>query len=235
MTAGEPGPWEALPPTEADRWGPDIFDPQARRRWCAAIMFGGLPYLWRYSAAVPRSIMLDKLELRQGDRVLLVGEAVEDVGFDADITAAIGDDGELVSVDLRSRVLDMFMAGKEPKWQWDDFSHYEDAYFDAVLVGQAVAHAGDWVREGGELLRVMKSGRRIVLSEISFSDTFYSRVHADVHVEYWVRKLMEGMGEELHGLPYWNITDVAAAFYELAKEVETFEWRGVDLLWARKP
>lgn len=235
MSTGEPGPWAALPRTEAERWGEDIFDPAARRRWCAAIMFGGLPYLWRYSAKVPRALMLDKLELREGDRVLLVGEAVEDVGFDAEIEAAIGPSGELVSVDLRSRVLERFLAGEVPKWEWEETRDYPDGHFDCVLVGQAVAHAGDWKREGRELLRVIKSGRRIVLGEISFSETFYSRVQTDVHIEYWVRKLMDGMGEPFDGLPYWNLADVADAFDGMVNDMETFEWRGVDLLWGRKP
>jgi SAM-dependent methyltransferase len=235
MSTGEPGPWEALPRSESERWGTDIFDPETRRRWCAAIMFGGLPYLWRYPAKVPRTMLLDRLELHEGDRVLLVGEANEDVGFDADVTEAIGEKGELVSVDLRSRVLDKFFAGEVPKWEWTETHEYPDAHFDAVLVGQAVAHAGDWRREGAELLRVMKPGRRIVLGEISFSQTFYSRVQADVHIEYWVRKLMEGMGDPFDGLPYWNLADVAEAFDGLLEDLETFEWRGVDLLWGRKP
>lgn len=138
-------------------------------------------------------------------------------------------------MDLRSRVLDKFFAGEVPKWEWTETRDYPDEHFDAVLVGQAVAHAGDWRREGAELLRVMKPGRRIVLGEISFSETFYSRVQADVHIEYWVRKLMEGMGDPFDGLPYWNLTDVADAFAGLLDDLETFEWRGVDLLWGRKP
>ena len=56
--------------------------PQTRRRWCAAIFTGGLPYLWQQVARVPRGIAIDRLELQPGDRVLIVGEAVEAIGFD---------------------------------------------------------------------------------------------------------------------------------------------------------
>ena len=220
---------------DAERFGPDILDPAARMRWCQAVMFGGLPHLWRDVATVPRAVAIDKLELRRGDRVLIVGEAVADIGFDAEIADIVGPEGEVVVVDVRSRVFEEFHAGREPKWEWEYTRDRPDGYFDGVFVGQGVAHAGDWAREGRELVRVTRPGRRIVLAEIAFSETFHARVQTDVHIEYWVRKLLEGIGDKLEELPYWNLDDVAAALTDIVEELETFEWRGVDLLWGRTP
>jgi ubiquinone/menaquinone biosynthesis C-methylase UbiE len=229
------GLWEQMIPEDAERFGHDMFDLAARKRWCQAIMFGGLPHLWRHVALVPRQIAIEKLELRSGDRVLIVGEAVEDIGFDNEIRELVGSPGEVITVDIRSRVFEEFHAGREPKWQWDFTREYPDQYFDCVFVGQGVAHAADWGREGQELLRVMHIGRRLVLAEISFSQTFYARLHTDVHLEYWVRKLMEGLGDSLEELPYWNLADVERTLSGHLDDIETFEWRGVDLLWGRKP
>lgn len=229
------GLWDRMVSEDAERWGSDILEPGARKRWCQAVLFGGLPHLWRNVAHVPRATAIEKLELQPGDRVLIVGEAVSDIGFDAEIADIVGPDGEVVVVDMRSRVFAEFEAGHVPQWEWEYVRHYPDGYFDTIFVGQGVAHAGDWTREGRELLRVMRPGRRIVLAEISFGETFQARVQTDVHVEYWVTKLLEGIGDALDELPYWNLDDVATAVEELVEELETFEWRGVDLLWGRKP
>jgi SAM-dependent methyltransferase len=231
----KPSLWDAMVPEDAERLGQDILDPVARKRWCGAILFGGLPYLWKHEATVPRELAISRLELQRGDRVLIVGEAVADIGFDAEIAGVVGPGGDVVTVDMRNDVLDLFYAGQVPKWEWEYTREYPDEHFDGIFVGQGVAHAGDWKREGAELLRVLKSGRRIVLAEISFSETFYTRVKADIHIEYWLRKLMEGVGDDFYGLPYWNLDDVAAAFIGAVDDLETFEWRGVDLMWGRRP
>jgi hypothetical protein len=44
----------------------------------------------------------------------------------------------------------------------------------------------------------------------------------------------EGVGDTFEGLPYWNLEDVAAALRDAMDELETFEWRGVDLHRGRK-
>src|SRR5438094_278676 len=154
----KPAIWDQMVPEDAERLGHDILDPAARKRWCGAILFGGLPYLWRHEALVPRSIAIDRLELERDDRVLIVGEAIADIGFDAEIAELVGPGGEVVSVDMREQVLDEFYAGRVPKWEWEFTRDYPDEHFDCIFVGQGVAHAADWAREGRELLRVMRPG-----------------------------------------------------------------------------
>jgi hypothetical protein len=41
---------------------------------------------------------------------------------------------------------------------------------------------------------------------------------------------MEGVGRHVRGLPDWNLEDVAA-LRDAMDDLETFEWRGLDLLW----
>lgn len=227
-------PWSAMEPAEAERFGDDIFDPAARRRWCGAILAGGLPYLWTQKARIPRQIALDQLELRQGDRVYINGEALEPVGIPDEVRERVGDSGEVVVDDFLETVRDMGFRGEDPKWQWEYTHGYPDEHFDCVLVMQGVAHAGDWAREGAELLRVMKPGRQIVLAEIAFGTSFYERVAADLHIEYYFEKLFEGIGLPFK-YPGWEISDVSAQLAPLVDDIDVFRWRGVDLLWGRKP
>jgi hypothetical protein len=41
---------------------------------------------------------------------------------------------------------------------------------------------------------------------------------------------MAGVGRHVRGLPDWNLEDVAAAPRDAMDDLETFEWRGLDLL-----
>ncbi len=224
-----------MAPEDAERWGQDILDPDERRRWCMAVLWGGLPHLWSSSAQVPRQVAVDQLDLRPGDRVLIVGEAVAGIGFDDQVRAGVTPGGEVIVHDLRGQVLDMMRAGERPQWEWTETRAYPDHHFDAVFVAQAVSHAEDWAREGAELLRVLRPGRPLVLAEIMFSDVFFSRAQADVHLEYWVRKLLEGIGESFETLVGYGQDELVAALGSGLDRLQTFEWRGVELLWGRKP
>jgi hypothetical protein len=229
-------PWSAMEPKEKDRFGEDIFDPVTRARWCGAVVAGGVPFMWTHKARIPRKIALDQLELRPGDRVYVIGEALEAIGIPDEIRGRVGATGEVVVEDFQETVRDMAFRKEHPKWQWDYTHGYPDERFDCVLVMQGTSHAGDWAREGGELVRVLKPGRQIVLAEIAWGTSFYERVAADLHIEYTFEKLFEGMGMPFWGhLPAWEISDVRAQLEPLLDDIDVFHWRGVDLLWGCKP
>lgn len=227
-------PWSMMQPYEADRWGKDIFDEEKRHRWCSAIVTGGLPYLWQHVARVPRDLIFDKLELKKGDKVLILGEAIAGCRFDTEMQERVGD-GEVVVIDFMNEVRDRFPTGRSVMWDWEFTQHFEDAHFDVVAVLQGVAHAADWRKTGSELLRVMKPGRRIVLGEVAFGQPFVDRIKADVHIEYIFDKLYEGHHRPYEELTYWGPADLLKAFDGLVEEPQTFDWRGVELFWGRKP
>ena len=83
-------PWDWMQPHDVKRWGEVIMDRAEQQRWCRAVMLGGLPYMWRKTAATVRELAYEKLELRSGDKVLIIGESVESCGFIDDIRARIG-------------------------------------------------------------------------------------------------------------------------------------------------
>ena len=82
-------PWDWMQPHDIARFGAVIGDPKEQERWCRAVMLGGLPYMWN-KAGVVREMIYDKLALRAGDKVLVIGESLESCGFIDDINARIG-------------------------------------------------------------------------------------------------------------------------------------------------
>jgi SAM-dependent methyltransferase len=231
--------WGMMQPHDTARFGDVINDPAERKRWCTAILIGGLPYIWQELAPVPRRMFLNRLELQAGDRVLLIGEGLEGIGIADEIGERIGPDGEIVTVDFMERVRDVAGAGGWAQWGWDDYTkHYADGHFDAIAIFQGVAHADDWRTAGAELLRVLKPGRMIVLGEVVFGPPLNDVIELDVHVTYVFTKIAEAMfapGFGIKDMPYWSPERIEEAFEGQVEEGETFVWRGVELFWGRKP
>lgn len=242
MDTNSDDPWDYLTERDVARFGEEILDTKERARWAAAIaLAGSLPYMWRKKAAVVRELIYDKLELKSGDKVLIIGEAVDSCGFDADIQARIGEQGEVVVIDIIEEARDKSLAkvrgrsGRIASWQWDFTNDTADEYYDCVAVLQSVQHADDWRETGAELLRVMKSGRRIALTEICLGEPFQAKIETDIHFESIFDRLGAAMGVHLGELSNHSPDEILAAFDGLVEGPETFQWKGIEPFWGRKP
>src|SRR3974377_562818 len=76
----EKDPWKRMQPYDVRSLGEVILDRKEQERWCRAVLLGGLPFMWR-KAEVARNLIYDKLELREGDKELIIGEGIEPCGF----------------------------------------------------------------------------------------------------------------------------------------------------------
>lgn len=234
-------PWELMQQFDADRFGQDIFDPKERARWCRAIMTGGLPYMWRIARP-----MLDEIyriaEIEPGQRVLLFGESLESCGFIDDVQKLVGPEGEVVPIDFQQHARDMQIAEYRGKYgiigtfPYKFFDHLESESFDSVLNLQGIEHAEDWTDAGGELLRLLKPGRRLVMAEIFMVNRELPyKIKTDLHIQHLFDKIFSGMGRTLDERPYYSHEDLTKAFGDMVKDVDHFEWRGLEAFWGRKP
>lgn len=233
-------PWDWMQPYDVRRFGEVILDRTEQERWCRAVLLGGLPYMWR-KADVAKSIIYDRLGLRTGDKVLVIGECVESSGFADDIRARIGTGGELTVFDITDEARDAYIAkkrgsgGQIATWRWQYSRAFADASFDCVAVLQAVQHNDDWRETGKELLRVMKPGRGIVLAEIAYSPETQMKIGLDLHIEYVFEKLLSRVGWTIEEFPYFSPDDLTQAFSGLVVNPGTFVWKGVEVFWGAKP
>lgn len=235
-------PWDWLGPHDIERFGEVILDPVERNRWCKATLICGLPYLWRHKAGPFRDLMYSKLDLKPNDKVLLIGESIETCGFESDIRQRIGPHGEIHSVDVIEQARTTTAkgirgrGGRVGTWRYDYTSQFPDAYFDCVAVIQAVQHADDWRECAQELVRVIKSGRTILLAEIGVSAKTRAAAEQDLHLEYWMDKLYYGTGRSgPEDVSYYSPNELLDAFDGLVKDPATFSWKGADLFWGTKP
>ena len=233
-------PWAWMQPYDARRFGEAILDKNEQERWCRAVLLGGLPFMWR-KAKVARDLIYDRLELRQGDKVLIIGECIEPCGFIDDIKAGIGSQGDITVFDITDEARDNYIAKKRGRggqlatWQWSYTHGIKDGTFDCAVCLQGVQHTDDWRETGAEMLRVMKSGRNLVLAEIAYSPETRMKIELDMHIEYVFSKLLSRVGWKLEEFPYYSPKDLQVAFAGLLTETDSFVWKGIEIFWGRKP
>ncbi len=232
-------PWDWMGEEELRLLGDVVGRPEEQARWCKAIVFGTLPYMWHEKASVVRQLAYDKLELGAGHRVLLIGECLRACGFVDDIGARIGAAGEIHEIDITSEARSAYLAGRRGRggqlatWHWQYTQNLPARHFDSGAVMQATQHADDWRDTGRELLRLLKPGRPIVLAEITLGAHIMAKAQADVHIEAWIEKIFSRIGWPLDQTPYYSPDELKRAFDGLLDAPETFSWRGVELFWGR--
>jgi ubiquinone/menaquinone biosynthesis C-methylase UbiE len=233
-------PWDWLQPHDSARFGDVIHDPAERTRWCRALLTGGLPLIWRKKAAAVRELMYLKMELRQSDNVLIIGESLGSCGFVDDVRERIGSSGEIRSIDIIEEARDSVAANRRGRsgqlgtWAYDYTAGVPDNHYDCVGILQSVQHCDNWREAAVELVRVLKPGRIIMLSEIGFGQAMRVAMTMDLHVEYYIEKLCRGAGLSGMDLAYYSPAELRAAFTGLIFEPSNFEWRGAELFWGRK-
>ena len=239
-SSSPPDPWDMIQPRDIRRMGDVISKREEQERWSRAVMLAGaLPFMWRHKAAVIREFMYDKLQLKTGDKVLIVGEVVEGSGFSDDIRQRTGPESEIRVIDITDEARDAYFnkrrgsGGQLATWRYKYTAEIPDEYFDCVAVLQAVQHTDDWSATAREMLRVMKSGRNILLAEITFKN-INEYAALDLHLEYWLEKMFARVGIPRDEFPYYSPEDLLRAFSGLVTDAQVFAWRGLELFWATK-
>jgi ubiquinone/menaquinone biosynthesis C-methylase UbiE len=196
--------------------------------------------MWR-KAEVARNLIYDRLELREGDKVLVIGECIEACGFTDDIRNWIGPGGEIKVFDITDEARDNYITKKRGRggqvatWAWTYTRDIPERHFDCGVCLQGVQHTDDWRETGAEMLRVMKRGRNIVLAEIAYSPETRMKIGLNMHIEYIFDKLLSRVGWKLEEFPYYSPQDLAAAFKGLVIDPDHFVWKGIEIFWGRKP
>ncbi len=126
-----------------------------------SVMTAGLHHRWRERAA-------DMAAIGPGDRALDVAAGTGDLAIE--LARRVGPAGAVVGSDFSEGMLDR-ARGKSSavRWEWADAMAlpYADGEFDAATVGFGARNFGDLDRGLAEMARVVRSGGRVVVLEIT--------------------------------------------------------------------
>jgi SAM-dependent methyltransferase len=224
--------------------GEEILNETERVRWGLAFRAaGGLPYVWGVLARPMEEVIYGLLELKAGDRVLVLGESTTPTGWVGDITKLIQPGGTVDEVDIqpegRRRTENRILGrnGKFGTWDWTEYTKdVPDNTYDAIALMQATQHADDWNEMSDEFTRILKPGSRIVIAEANNNGhLFHSRVRSDVHLWEWYDKIMGDNVITPQEIPFFTADQIAEYFKGKLESPQVFEWKGIETFWGRKP
>jgi hypothetical protein len=239
LTQSTHGPWDYIQDWDLERMGSAVTDRQRVDKWATALgVAGAAPYIWRELARPVRQVVCALMELRPGDRVLIIGEAVEPSGIAEDIRLLIGPGGRLDCIEIAPEIRSSAARGgtgrngKTGCWPWDYSARLADQAYDCLTVFQAARYCDEWQETARDLLRVMMPGRRLVLAEaVPAGPSFTERAGADLHLLQWCHKVM-GLDPLLN---FYSGDELAGILSTLAEDAQSLECHGIELAWARKP
>ncbi len=243
-SATRKGPWGWIQQWDIDVTNPDIVNEELRASWSQAFRTsGGLSYMWLELAPQISEITYALLEVKPGDKVLLIAEAAEPCGWADDLRDLVGPTGQVDIVEIIHEAR-QFVARRDRGrngwygcWGWTKYTQDRpDGSYDCVAVMQAHQHCDDWKEEGAELVRLMKPGRRLVMAEAQLSGpNFERRVTGDVHIQQWWAKIFASFPFPPLEIPYYSQEELEDAFAGQLEKMQAMEWRGIEMFWGRKP
>jgi ubiquinone/menaquinone biosynthesis C-methylase UbiE len=241
MSETTPDPWQWVQPLDVARLGSQILDRAEQERYCKAVFFAGsLPYMWKHIARVVRELVYEKMRLKRGHRVLVIGELVEGCGFGPDLGAIVGPEGDVVAIDITDEARSAYFAGTRGRggqiatWQWTYTKDMPANSFDAVSILQAVQHTDDWRETGAEMARILKPGGTLMLAEITFSPRLKMLAEQDIHLQYWVEKIASRLGLDPYNAPYYSVQELRDALSGSVSDIESLVWKGIEIVWGQK-
>jgi SAM-dependent methyltransferase len=238
-------PWDFLTDAEVSAFGPDLRESNLRKNWGRVIFFGAnLKWLWANTPTIT-DLMYNNLRVKQGDRVMVIGEFLEELEFLPELHKRVGSEGEIAAFDIVSKS----RAGYTQQWekgpgvfipekhQWDyPFADsYPENYFDLLWLPQGVHHAYSWNEIAPRLLRVLKPGGQVLMAECRVpAPEFHSGLQMSGLLRYIVEKIFWAMDTTLEEMPDYSPADLARAFGDSVGDIFELDWKGWLLFWAFK-
>jgi ubiquinone/menaquinone biosynthesis C-methylase UbiE len=215
-----------------------------KKLWGKVLTFGGgLEWLYEHSESVVKP-MYENLKVKQGDRVLILGEQLVGMGFRAEMQKRVGPSGEIVEFDMNSqhRALLKRLWGGESipmkhrhQWDYPYADTYPDNYFDMIWIPQGVHHAIDWNNIAPRMVRVLKPGCQILMIECRNGQPgYFAAIDNNFFMRCIVEKLYWALDIVFGEMPDYSTTQLATAFNGLLKNVYSIEWSGWLLFWGYK-
>lgn len=235
--------WEYIGEEESDwlkrRLGVDPHDEKEQIKANLMVVGGMLPLCWSKARGF-MDLMYHQAELREGDRVLLMGEDLTTSGHVEAVRRRIGEKGELQVADYLLEGLETFKSDVIKRV----CAKFGDEYFDAVILAHGFHHAIDKDGDAREMVRVLKKGKRLVLAEMILASTFVV-AEQDVHLQCifekaFLSKIFEAIAgkplswqdaKEWIGNPEQYIPNV---FSKYLLNISTYPWRGIVLVVGTK-
>lgn len=238
-------PWDFLAAPEIGALGSQVKDTNSQKNWGRAIFFAGnLEWMYANSRIITH-VMYSNLVVRPGDKVLVIGEILEGLGFLPELRKRIGKAGEIAAFDMvdKSRTAHMqqwesgpgILIPEKHRWDYPFADRYPDNYFDVIWLPQGVHHARDWSDLAPRLLRTLKPGGQVMMLECrTCPPEFFTGIKISGLLKCIAEKIFWAMDDTFEEMPDYTATELARFFGDSLTNSFSLEWKGWLLYWGCK-
>jgi hypothetical protein len=188
-------------------------------------------------------MMFVKSGVQAGEKLFLLGEALEATGLVAMGQVAVAPKGEFIPIEMRPLAL----AHKGGRWgvYRELTAPYRDSEFDGAIAAQT-HHCDDLIPEIAGLVRIVKPGRKVVLVDNGPARSTFELAKQDVLLEWLLRQFVIWAGSRHvstgeafeYQKSIWlgmDAEQIVAAAKTVLDEVRLWEYKGMMLIDGVRP
>jgi len=229
--------WDFMTTAEKAVFDDLVGDPEKQFRWGrSTFLAGGLRLMGDLNSEFVE-LMYENLKAKPGDRVFMLGELFEELGFITELKKRKGEMAELAATDVSVKARSYAKTGAIPQWDYDFADQYPDNYFDVAWIPQGVHHCADWNKFAPKLLRILKPGGQVMMHECRIGGPeWWQGVKMSGFLKAIIEKIYLGPGRDKLSDRQFDVTPemIATAFGDSLRDTISIANKGWMVFWGYK-
>lgn len=229
--------WDFMTTAERAAFDDLVGDPDKQFKWGrSTFLAGGLRLMGDLNSDFIE-LMYENLKAKPGDRVFMLGELFEELGFLAELKRRKGEMSELAATDVSVKARSYAKTGAIPQWDYDFADQYPDNYFDVAWIPQGVHHCADWKKFAPKLLRILKPGGQVMMHECRIGGPeWWQGVKMSAFLKSIIEKIYLGPGRDKLSDRQFDVTPemIDTAFGNRLRDTISIANKGWMVFWGYK-
>lgn len=229
--------WDFMTTEEKAAFDDLVGDTEKQFNWGrATFLAGGLRLMGDLNSNYVE-LMYENLQAKPGDKVFMLGELFEELGFLTELKRRKGEMAELAAIDVSTKARSYAKSGGIPQWDYDFADPYPDNYFDVAWIPQGVHHCSDWHKFAPKLLRILKPGGQVIMHECRIgAPEWWQGVQMSGFLKCIIEKIYLGPGRKKLGERQFDVTPetIVHAFGDKLRNSFSFASKGWLVFWGYK-
>ena len=229
--------WDFMTAAEKAAFDDLVGDPEKQFKWGRGTFLAGSLRLMGDLSSNYIELMYENLKAKPGDKVFILGELFEELGFLTELKRRKGEMAELAATDVSVKARSYAKTGAIPQWDYDFADKYPNNYFDIAWIPQGVHHCADWNKFAPKLLRILKPGGQVMMHECRIGGPeWWQGVKMSGFLKCIIEKIYLGPGRNKLSDRQFDVSPemIAAAFEDSLRDTFSIAGKGWMVYWGYK-
>ena len=229
--------WDFMTTNEKVAFDDLIGDQEKQFKWGrATFLAGGLRLMADLNSNFIE-LMYENLKAKPGDKVFMLGELFDELGFISELNRRKGEMEEIAAIDVSLKARSYARNGGIPQWDYDFTDQYPNDYFDVAWIPQGVHHCADWKKFAPKLLRILKPGGQVIMHECRIgAPEWWQGVKMSGFLKCIIEKIYLGPGRHKLSDRQFDVSPemITTAFGDKLENTFSFAGKGWLVFWGNK-